>query len=45
MFQLHCCGVEGSDDFKKATEFIKYANEEGKGQVRPWPNVIKPFSL
>ena len=32
-FQLHCCGVDGYEDFKKATEFIKYANEEGKGQV------------
>lgn len=35
MAELHCCGVEGSDDFKKATEFIKYANEEAKGQVVP----------
>jgi phosphoribosylformylglycinamidine (FGAM) synthase PurS component len=25
--------VDGADDFKKATEFIKYASEEGKGQV------------
>ena len=35
MFQLHCCGVEGSDDFKMAKEFIKYTNEKGDGQNVP----------
>jgi tetraspanin-18 len=33
--ELHCCGVEGSDDFKLASEFIKYTNENGDGQVVP----------
>lgn len=35
MAELHCCGVDGYEDFKKATEFIKYANEEGAGQTIP----------
>ena len=33
--QLHCCGVTGSDDFKMASEFIKYTNQKGDGQVVP----------
>ncbi|TRY71756.1 hypothetical protein TCAL_09985 [Tigriopus californicus] len=35
MAELHCCGVKGSDDFKMATEFIKYTNQQGEGQVVP----------
>jgi len=30
---LECCGVDGSEDFRKAAEFNKYAAEDGQGQV------------
>ena len=32
---MKCCGVHSSKDFEQALEFIKYANDEGKGQVIP----------
>jgi len=33
--ELECCGVESYEDFEKATEFVKYNREEGKGQIIP----------
>lgn len=27
--------MQGSEDFKMATEFVKYTNEQGEGQVVP----------
>ena len=35
MTNLHCCGVEGWEDLKKAKRFVQYASAEGLGrQVR-----------
>ena len=34
-FQLQCCGVDSSEDFSLAVEFIKYTNEANAGQVVP----------
>ena len=33
--QLQCCGVDSSEDFSLAVEFIKYTNEANAGQVVP----------
>jgi len=35
MAELQCCGVESSEDFSTAIEFIKYTNEANEGQVVP----------
>ena len=45
--QLQCCGVDSSDDFKSAVEFIKYTNEANAGQVVPEVRgrLYKLFSL
>ena len=34
-FQFECCGVHSSEDFSQATEFLKYARDEGEGQIIP----------
>ena len=41
MLQLQCCGVENSEDFKLAVEFIKYTNEANNGQVVPEVRVTR----
>ncbi len=33
--QLQCCGVHNSEDFQLASEFVKYAREDGRGQIVP----------
>ena len=35
LFQFNCCGVHSSEDFSQATEFLKYARDEGEGQIIP----------
>jgi tetraspanin-18 len=35
MAELRCCGVHNSVDFQVASEFVKYTNEKGDGQIVP----------
>jgi len=35
MAEFNCCGVHSSEDFSQATEFLKYARDEGEGQIIP----------
>jgi len=35
MTNLHCCGVEGWEDLKKAKRFVQYASAEGLGRQLP----------